>query len=71
VKKLFNINVVGIKYKDHMATALYIPIDGDSVKIHSKKFIVADPTYINAIIGKSIPKYKSKKPEGVVNVVGK
>lgn len=71
VKELFNINVVGIKYKDHMATALYIPIDGDSVKIHSKKFIVADPTYINAIIGQSIPKYKSKKLEGVVDVIGK
>ncbi|MCD6173138.1 MAG: hypothetical protein J7J96_05005, partial [Sulfurimonas sp.] len=63
VKELFNINVVGLKYKNHMATALYIPIDGDSVEIHSKKFILADPTYINAIIGQSIPKYRLEEPE--------
>lgn len=63
VKELFKIGVVGVKYKDHMATALYIPINGDSVKVHSKKFIIADPTYVNASIGQSMPKYKSKRPE--------
>ncbi|MBC8237609.1 MAG: hypothetical protein H8E76_05185 [Helicobacteraceae bacterium] len=66
VKELFQIAVVGVKYKDHMATALYIPIQGDSVKVHSKKFIIADPTYKNASIGQSMPKYKKIKPESFI-----
>lgn len=63
VKELFGIAVVGVKYKDHMATGLYIPMQGDFVKSGSKKFILADPTYINSSIGQSMPKYKPKKPE--------
>lgn len=66
VKKLFKIGVVGVKYKDHMATALYIPMKGDSVRVNSRKFIIADPTYINANIGQSMQKYKSKKPKSFV-----
>jgi len=68
VKKIFKVAVVGVKYSDHMATALYIPIKGDSVKIKSRKFIVADPTYINANIGQSMPKYRSKIPDSFVFV---
>lgn len=68
VKELFGISVVGVKYKDHMATALYVPMDGDSVKAGQRKFVVADPTYINASIGQSMPKYKSLMPESFVVV---
>ncbi|MFA6195659.1 MAG: hypothetical protein WC656_03330 [Sulfurimonas sp.] len=68
VKELFGVGVVGVKYKDHMATALYIPMQGDSVKAGSRKFIIADPTYINASIGESIPKYRSLKPERFIVV---
>jgi hypothetical protein len=73
VKKLFRVGVIGVKYKDHMATALYIPMDGDSVKFNSKKFVIADPTYINANIGQSMPKYRAIKPESfiVVNIAKK
>mgnify|MGYP006883070009 CR=1 FL=1 len=63
IKELFQISVVGVKYKDHMATALYIPMNGDAVKVNSKKFIIADPTYMNASIGQSIPKYRQIKPD--------
>ncbi|MDF1884406.1 hypothetical protein JHD49_10675, partial [Sulfurimonas sp. SAG-AH-194-C21] len=66
VKKLFKINVIGVKYKDHMATALYIPMQGDSVKVGGRKFIIADPTYINANIGQSMPKYKSIIPQDYI-----
>jgi hypothetical protein len=68
VKKLFGIGVVGVKYKDHMATALYIPLIGDSVKIGQKKYVIADPTYVNATIGQSMPKYRSLVPEGFIRV---
>jgi len=66
VKKLFGISVVGVKYKDHMATALYIPMKGDSVKVNGKRFIIADPSYINANIGQSMPKYKSIIPQDFI-----
>ena len=62
IKEFFGINVVGVKYKDHMATALYIPIEGDSVSVKSKKFVIADPTYVNATLGMSMPKYRAIKP---------
>jgi len=68
VKELFGVGVVGVKYKDHMATALYIPMQGDSVKDGSRKFVIADPTYINASIGQSMPKYKSQRPESFIVV---
>jgi hypothetical protein len=68
VKELFGVGVIGVKYKDHMATALYIPMDGDKVRVGSREFVVADPTYINASIGQSMPKYKPLKPESFVVV---
>jgi hypothetical protein len=68
IKELFGISVVGVKYKDHMATALYVPMDGDSVNAGKKKFVVADPTYINASIGQSMPKYRSIVPDSFVLV---
>lgn len=73
VKSLFRVGVIGVKYKDHMTTGLYIPMNGDSVKLGSRKFVIADPTYVNANIGQSMPKYRSIKPERfiVVNIAKK
>lgn len=68
VKRLFHISVIGVRYKDHMTTALYIPMKGDSVKEANKRFVIADPTYINANIGQSMPKYKSKIPQDFIVV---
>jgi hypothetical protein len=68
VRELFNIGVVGVKYKDHMATALYIPVEGDKVRVYSKKYIIADPTYVNASIGQSMPKYKNIKPDSFIKI---
>ena len=68
VKRLFGFSVVGVKYKDHMATALYIPMKGDTVKVGLRRFVIADPTYVNANIGESMPKYRSKIPESFIVV---
>lgn len=68
VKDLFGISVVGVKYKDHMSTALYVPMRGDSVKVGQKRYVLADPTYINASLGQSIPKYRSIMPDSFVYV---
>ncbi|MDQ7045622.1 MAG: hypothetical protein Q9M32_06905 [Sulfurimonas sp.] len=63
VKDMFKIGVVGVKYSNHMSTALYIPLKGDTVRVHSKKYVIADPTYINASIGQGMSQYKSKRPK--------
>ena len=68
VKKLFNFGIIGVKYKDHISTALYIPIKGDSIKAYSKKYIIADPSYIDANVGVSIPRYKGLKPQKFIKV---
>ena len=68
VKNLFGYSVVGVKYRDHMATALYIPLEGDSVKVGRKKYVIADPTYINSHIGQSMPKYRSVRPESFITL---
>lgn len=71
IKELFGVGVVGVKYKDHMATALEIPLEGDKVSLKTKEYVVADPTYINANIGQSMPKYRSVKPQSFVQVYRK
>jgi len=68
VNSLFKVGVVGVKYKDHISTALYIPINGDSVRTASRRFVIADPTYINSNIGQNMPKYRSIRPDRFVIV---
>ena len=51
-----------------MSTALYIPLTGDSVKIGSRKYVIADPTYINANIGMNMPKYKNIQPDTFIKL---
>jgi hypothetical protein len=68
VKNLLGYDVVGIKYSDHMATAVSVPLKGDALNIASHRYVIADPTYVNAPIGKSMPKYKNIKPEKYIRV---
>ncbi len=67
-KELFHVPVLGIKYPNHMATALYVPLDGDKIRIKGREFVVADPTYINATIGEAMPQYKGKMPQEFIYV---
>jgi len=69
VNNLLGFKVVGVKYKDHMATAVAVPMQGDALNIASHRYVIADPTYINAPIGKSMPKYKNVKPEKYIHVI--
>ncbi len=68
IKKLFGVRVVGVKYSDHMSTALYIPLRGDSVRVGRRRYVMADPTYINANIGQEIPKYRDIQPESFIRL---
>jgi len=68
VRKLLGLSVAGVLYEEHMATALEIPLQGDKVILGSKEYIIADPTYINANVGMSMPKYKNRKPKGFIEL---
>ncbi len=51
-----------------MATALYVPLEGDKVRIRGKEFVVADPTYINANIGQAMPQFRGKMPKEFIYI---
>jgi len=64
VKKLLGLEVIGLDYPGHIATAVKIDnVPGDHVTVNGKKYLICDPTYINANIGMSMPRYKNVKPE--------
>jgi len=68
IKNLLGYDVVGVKYSDHMATAVAVPIKGDALYIAHHRYVIADPTYINAPIGSSMPKYKNVKPQKYIRL---
>ena len=57
VKDLLNLDVVLLDYPSHIATAVCFNenVTGDYFNIDGKKYIICDPTYIGAPIGKSMP----------------
>ncbi len=63
VKSILGLKVVGVKFNDHLATAVKLntKIDGDSFLVDGERFYIADPTYINANIGMIMPQYKNSK----------
>ncbi len=63
VRNLLELDVIGLDYPNHVAVGVCFngDVDGDYVIYKGKKYIVCDPTYINAPIGKSMPEYQNIK----------
>lgn len=63
VKTILGLKVVALKFNDHLATAVQLnaKIDGDSLVYKNDRYYIADPTYINADIGMTMPQYKNSK----------
>jgi len=63
VRKLLKKKVILLKYSDHLATAIKMPniIKGDSIRYKQENYLIADPTYINANLAMSMPKYKNAR----------
>jgi hypothetical protein len=61
VENLLGLKVVAVKYSDHLATAVRFStnVSGDSFTYKGEKFVITDPTYINANIGMAMPQYKN------------
>lgn len=63
VRELLNLDVVFLHYPGHLATAVCFDTDvtGDYLSIDGKRYIVCDPTYINADIGQAMPQFKQTR----------
>ena len=57
VRDLLGLKVALIYYPGHLATAVHFKdeVKGDYLQIDEKKFVVCDPTYIGAPVGRTMP----------------
>lgn len=60
VRELLGLDVVLLHYPGHLATAVCFDTEvyGDYMQINGKRYVVCDPTYINADIGQAMPQFK-------------
>ena len=64
VHHLLGLEVVGLQYPEHVATAVLLdsPV-GDTINVNGNLYTIADPTYIHADAGMTIPNLKEKSPQ--------
>ena len=65
VESLLGLDVIGLDYLGHVAAAVRFNGDvaGDSVNYNGERYVVTDPTYINAVIGMTMPDFRHFTPE--------
>lgn len=65
IRNLLKLEVIGLDYPGHIATAVNIntAIDGKFINHVGRKYIVCDPTYINANAGQCLPQYRKSEPK--------
>lgn len=65
VRNLLKLQVVGLDYPGHIATAVNFKSDltGDRITYDGKVFIICDPTYVNADAGMAMPQFKNVDPK--------
>ena len=62
VRRFTDLDVVLLEYEGHVATAVCFgneTVDGDYFEIDGRRYVVCDPTYEGAPIGKSQPRYSN------------
>ncbi|MCF7913087.1 MAG: hypothetical protein K9M99_11200 [Candidatus Cloacimonetes bacterium] len=65
VKEFLGLEVIGLDYPGHIATAVQMnfDIEGDKITYNGSDYLVCDPTYINADIGVVMPQFLNVQPE--------
>ena len=60
VRELLGLDVVLVYYPGHLASAVCFDseVRGDYFTINNRRYVVCDPTYINADIGQAMPQFK-------------
>lgn len=64
-ESLLGLDVVIVDFPGHIATAVEFsqPVQGDSWNMNGKRYTMADPTYVNANVGMTMPQYQGKAPK--------
>lgn len=64
-KDLLGVDAVLLDYPNHIASAVCFneDIPGDYILLGGKKYLICDPTYIGAPIGRSMDRFKKVSPE--------
>lgn len=67
VRELMGLDAVLLHYPGHLAAAVRFTEDvtGDYLIVDGKRYIITDPTYIGANIGRCMPEFKTTQPEVV------
>ncbi len=67
VHNLLGLQVIGLDFPGHIAAAVNFNenVKGAAISFKGKRFVITDPTYINADAGMVMPAYKNTKP-GVI-----
>jgi hypothetical protein len=62
---LLDLDVVILDYPGHVATAVAFnePATGSAINFGGKRYTIADPTYVNALAGMSMPQYEQVQPK--------
>ena len=65
VRNLVGLDVVGLDYPGHVATAVRFNenVVGDSISYNGKRYVISDPTYINARAGMAMPDFRKVQPK--------
>ncbi len=68
VRDLLNLKVVLIYYPGHLAAAVHFTTDaaGDFVSVNNEKYVIADPTYIGASVGRTMPDMDNAKAKVIL-----
>ncbi|MBU2652351.1 MAG: hypothetical protein KKA81_15595 [Bacteroidetes bacterium] len=72
VSELLDMKSLGLAYTGHVATAVNLneAVEGDFLVYHNEKYMVADPTYINAPLGMTMPEYRDADAEIIERLNG-
>ncbi|HQU74513.1 MAG TPA: hypothetical protein PLG66_19565, partial [Calditrichia bacterium] len=68
VRHFLGLEVVGVDYPGHVATAVGLGADfpGDFLEFSQRRFVICDPTYINADMGMAMPRFRDSKPNVII-----
>lgn len=64
VRRLTGLEVVGLDYPGHISTAVRFRgnVQGDAVQVQGERFVICDPTYVNADAGMCMPQFQGLEP---------
>ena len=67
VKEILGLKMIGVVYPGHVATAICFPTEeeGNFIIYKGIKYIIADPTYIDAPVGLSMPGKSNSQAEAI------